>query len=93
MEATGIVRHIDDLGRVVIPKEIRRTLCIREGDPLEFSTDGKGNICLHKYVVDLNSEIECLKEKIEFSGNLSYRTQEKVMVLLNQVSELIKGEE
>ena len=93
MEATGIVRRIDDLGRVVIPKEIRRTLRIREGDPLEISTDDKGNICLHKYGVDLNSEIECLKEKIEFSENLSYRAQQKVMVLLDQVSELIKGEE
>ena len=39
MKATGIVRRIDDLGRVVIPKEIRRTLRIREGDPLEIFTD------------------------------------------------------
>lgn len=41
MKATGIVRRIDDLGRVVIPKEIRRTLAIREGDPLEiYTTEG-----------------------------------------------------
>lgn len=93
MEATGIVRRIDDLGRVVIPKEIRRTLRIREGDPLEISVDDKGYIYLHKYGADLNSEIECLKEKIETSGKLPYGTQKKVMVLLNQVSELIKGEE
>lgn len=93
MEATGIVRRIDDLGRVVIPKGIRRTLRLREGDPLEISTDDKGNICLHKYVVDLENEIECLKEKIETSGKLPYGTQKKVMVLLDQVSELIKGEE
>ena len=39
MKATGIVRRIDDLGRVVVPKEIRRTLRIREGDPLEIFTD------------------------------------------------------
>ena len=39
MKATGIVRRIDDLGRVVIPKEIRRTMRIREGDPLEIHTD------------------------------------------------------
>ncbi len=39
MEATGIVRRIDDLGRVVIPKEIRRVLRIREGEPLEIHTD------------------------------------------------------
>ena len=41
LKATGIVRRIDDLGRVVIPKEIRRTLRIREGDPLEIFTDGE----------------------------------------------------
>ena len=49
MKATGIVRRIDDLGRVVIPKEIRRTLRIREGDPLEIFTDSEGAIILKKY--------------------------------------------
>lgn len=49
MKATGIVRRIDDLGRVVIPKEIRRTLRIREGDPLEIYTDREGEIILKKY--------------------------------------------
>lgn len=49
MKATGIVRRIDDLGRVVIPKEIRRTLRIREGDPLEIFTDREGEVILKKY--------------------------------------------
>lgn len=49
MKATGIVRRIDDLGRVVIPKEIRRTLRIREGDPLEIYTDREGEVILKKY--------------------------------------------
>lgn len=49
MKATGIVRRIDDLGRVVIPKEIRRTLRIRESDPLEIFTDREGEIILKKY--------------------------------------------
>lgn len=49
MKATGIVRRIDDLGRVVIPKEIRRTLRIREGDPLEIFTDRDGEVILKKY--------------------------------------------
>ncbi len=55
MKATGIVRRIDDLGRIVIPKEIRRTLRIREGDPLEIFTDREGEVILKKYspVVDL----------------------------------------
>lgn len=49
MKATGIVRRIDDLGRIVIPKEIRRTLHIRESDPLEIFTDREGQIILKKY--------------------------------------------
>ncbi len=49
MKATGIVRRIDDLGRVVVPKEIRRTLRIREGDPLEIFTNREGGIILKKY--------------------------------------------
>lgn len=49
MKATGIVRRIDDLGRVVIPKEIRRTMRIREGDPLEIYTDKEGGVIFRKY--------------------------------------------
>ena len=49
MKATGIVRRIDDLGRVVIPKEIRRTLRIREGDPLEIFTNTDGGVIFRKY--------------------------------------------
>ena len=49
MKATGIVRRIDDLGRVVIPKEIRRTMRIREGDPLEIYTDSEGEVIFKKY--------------------------------------------
>ena len=56
MKATGIVRRIDDLGRVVIPKEIRKTLRIREGDPLEIFTDKEGEVILKKYspICELN---------------------------------------
>lgn len=49
MKATGIVRRIDDLGRIVIPKEIRRTLRIKEGDPLEIYTDRQGEVIFKKY--------------------------------------------
>ena len=52
MKATGIVRRIDDLGRVVIPKEIRRTLRVREGEPLEIFTDREGQIILYKLVLE-----------------------------------------
>lgn len=50
MKATGVVRRIDDLGRVVIPKEIRRTLRIKEGEPLEIFTDQDGEVILKKYI-------------------------------------------
>ena len=49
MKATGIVRRIDDLGRVVIPKEIRRTMRIREGDPLEIFVSNEGEVIFKKY--------------------------------------------
>ena len=49
MKATGIVRRIDDLGRIVIPKEIRRSFRIREGDPLEIYTDAEGEVIFKKY--------------------------------------------
>ncbi len=57
MKATGIVRRIDDLGRVVIPKEIRRTMRIREGDPLEIFTDREGGVIFKKYspVADIST--------------------------------------
>lgn len=50
MKATGIVRRIDDLGRIVIPKEIRKTLKVKEGMPLEIYTDQEGGIILKKYL-------------------------------------------
>ncbi|AFS79376.1 stage V sporulation protein T [Gottschalkia acidurici 9a] len=79
MKATGIVRRIDDLGRVVIPKEIRRTLRIREGDPLEIFTDREGEIILKKYspINELNEfaaeYAEALYENIGFICIISDR--------------------
>ena len=67
MKATGIVRRIDDLGRVVIPKEVRRTMGIREGDPLEiYLNDEDNTVCFRKYV-PWDSELKiyaraCLKD-------------------------------
>ena len=59
MKATGIVRRIDDLGRVVIPKEIRRTCNLREGDPIELYLGENGKIILNKY--DTEPEITALR--------------------------------
>jgi len=49
MKATGLVRRIDNLGRVVVPKEVRRTLRIRKGDPVDIFTDREGSIIIKKY--------------------------------------------
>lgn len=57
MKATGIVRRIDELGRIVIPKEIRRTLRIRESDPMEIFTNHEGGIVLKNILRSGNSEI------------------------------------
>ena len=67
MKATGIVRRIDDLGRVVVPKEIRRTLRIREGDPLEIYTSADGSIILKKYspIVELGEFAEEFAKSLE----------------------------
>ena len=74
MKATGIVRRIDDLGRVVIPKEIRRTLRIRESDPLEIFTDHEGAIILKKYspIGELGSFAKQYAESLsQVSGHLA----------------------
>ena len=57
MKATGIVRRIDDLGRVVIPKEIRRSMRLKEGDPLEIYTDGDGAVTFKKYAPNNTDDV------------------------------------
>ena len=72
MKATGIVRRIDDLGRVVIPKEIRRTMRIREGDPLEIYTNRDGEVIFKKYspIGEINSFASQYAEVLYRSCNL-----------------------
>ena len=73
MKATGIVRRIDDLGRVVIPKEIRRTMRIREGDPLEIYTDREGEVIFKKYspIGELNTFAAQYAETLSKTCNMS----------------------
>ena len=73
MKATGIVRRIDDLGRVVIPKEIRRTMRIREGDPLEIYTDSEGEVIFKKYspIGELNAFAAQYAETLHKTGEIS----------------------
>ena len=73
MKATGIVRRIDDLGRVVIPKEIRRTMRIREGDPLEIYTDREGEVIFKKYspIGELSEFAAKYAETLHKTGSLA----------------------
>ena len=72
MKATGIVRRIDDLGRVVIPKEIRRSFRIKEGDPLEIYTDAEGEVIFKKYspIGELSNFAGQYAEVLHKSGGL-----------------------
>ncbi len=77
MKATGIVRRIDDLGRIVIPKEIRRTMRIREGDPLEIFTSKDGEVIFKKY-----SPIGELTEHVDaFAQTLAHATGSTIAIV------------
>ena len=70
MKATGIVRRVDDLGRVVIPKEIRRTASIREGDPLEIFLDEDGAVVFKKYLPNyLDDLMATLQDAADYYDN------------------------
>lgn len=87
MKATGIVRRIDDLGRVVIPKEIRRTMRIREGEPLEIFVDREGEVILKKYspIGELNQFAQ------EYADALAEETDHAVFVLDRDVVVAVSG--
>ena len=85
MKATGIVRRIDDLGRVVIPKEIRRTLRIREGDPLEIFVDREGEVILKKYspIAELGDFAKEYAESLaETTGHISMIADRDVIIAI-----------
>ena len=89
MKSTGIVRRVDDLGRIVIPKEIRQTLKIREGDPLELWLD-KDTVCFKKYNViapiedTLNSVIELMKDE-DISRKIPQTDRVCVVAMVNML--------
>ena len=76
MKSTGVVRRIDDLGRVVIPKEIRRSLRIREGDSLEICSDGPEGITLRKY-----SQVETIESFINQYVDAIYQSSKKEIIV------------
>lgn len=73
MKTTGIIRRIDDLGRVVIPKEIRRTLKIREGDPLEIFIEDNDCVCFKRYSVLGSLTEDCMRTAITMASKSGLR--------------------
>ena len=100
MKATGIIRRIDDLGRVVIPKEIRKNLHLKEGDPLELSTmeqNGTAYLCMSKYVPCdpaeklINYKQSLLQEMTEWDNPASAADARIVNDAFNIIEEVIKN--
>ena len=91
MKATGIIRRIDDLGRVVIPKEIRRSLSIHEGDPLEIFVH-EGCVCFKKYTPNkLEKVSDAFKELADFAEDEGgFRMKTMVSKLQAEVEERLK---
>ena len=88
MKATGVIRRIDDLGRVVIPKEIRRTLHLREGDPLEICTTEDGRyVCFKKYMVTEEPNIKSILSALYASAAAEFGRDE--VALYNENDELL----
>ena len=92
MRATGIVRRVDDLGRVVIPKEIRRSMGIKEGEPLEIYLENDA-VIFRRYSYNLANEVKHLAELIECNCNADRETMADISRMLSTVAELVKGEE
>lgn len=93
MRATGIVRRIDDLGRVVIPREIRRSMHIHEGDPLEIYTTNDGEVVFKKYQSHAADELEGyadeIRETLQDNG-ADYNTQHEAIEMLKNLIRMLK---
>lgn len=95
MKATGIIRRIDDLGRIVIPKEIRRNMNIREGDPMEIYLDGDNRVIFEKYNSGLLPFIHNLADRVEDNeyDTLSPESVKEIKGLLDKISKIVTEEE
>ena len=93
MKATGIIRRVDDLGRIVIPKEIRRRLYIREGDPMELYLDDSGLI-LKKYdpITNVKDAIKRAKVRIQVDDDLPDKVITAVVEKLSEAEKLLDKE-
>ena len=96
MKSTGIIRRIDDLGRVVIPKEIRRTLQIHEGDPLELFIQGRA-VCFEKYdktlrILESVCDVKDLLREEGVSERFSSEETKVIESVLSLITSRLKGE-
>ena len=91
MKSTGIVRRVDDLGRVIIPKEVRRHLRIGEGDPLEISVDGE-SVIFTKYdtTTGIKSAIESAKRVVSNDADISTEKSAAVIAKLEEAKKLLE---
>lgn len=90
MKCTGIVRRIDDMGRIVIPKEIRRQLSIKETDSMAIFTDTEGNIILKKYNPNLEDYLVEFGEKVVEYGNCDAEQLDEIHKYLKEIKKLLK---
>lgn len=95
MKATGIIRRIDDLGRIVIPKELRRNMNIREGDPMEIYLDEDNRVVFEKYNSGLLPFIHNLADRVEDNeyDTLSPESVKEIKGLLDKISKIVTEEE
>lgn len=93
MKATGIIRRTDELGRIVIPKEIRRSMGIRDGEPMEIYTEGENTVCFRKYEVSLPQEVNRLWETIQEKLDADDDTLRKIYPLIRQLEKIVKSKD
>jgi AbrB family looped-hinge helix DNA binding protein len=92
MRATGIVRRVDDLGRVVIPREIRRSMGIREGEPMEIYLE-QDAIMFRRYAYKLTAEVARVAELVEQNCNANADTMDRLGELFNEIDNILRAEE
>lgn len=92
MKVTGIVRRVDDLGRVVIPKEIRRSMGIREGEPMEIYLENDA-VMFRRYSYNLIAEVARVAELVEQYCNANEDTMDRLGELFNEIDNILRAEE
>ena len=93
MQSTGIIRRVDDLGRVIIPKNLRRINKIREGDPMEVFVSEEGGITFVPYETTLKRALDTFTEKVQLWFDEDSIYGEEILGYLNRISEIVESEE